>query len=206
MAAVIEVAHDWGRKVTAHAGPAHSIERAVKLGLDCVEHGYELTDDVTKLMAERGVWYVPTIVVSRCKAFFEESGVPAWLMERALGAGPRHWESLQSAIRNNVPIALGSDMPPHAGYDETSATVRELEFMVEAGMDVVDGLRSATSRPAQWLGQEDRIGTLEVGRQADLIALTADPTKDVAALRTLHLVMKGGVAYRDDLHRISGAA
>lgn len=198
MAAVIRVAHDWGRKVTAHAGPADSVRRAVELGLDCVEHGYELTDEVTSLMAQRGVWYVPTIVVSRCEQFFRDSGVPGWLMDRALAAGPRHWESLQLAIRNGVPIALGSDMPPHAGYDETSATVRELEFMVDAGMSVADALRSATVRPAQWLDADDRLGTLEAGKHADLLVLRDDPTRDISALRTLHLVMKGGVVYRDD--------
>lgn len=198
MAAVIEIAHAWGRKVTAHAGPAEVIRRAVELGLDCVEHGYELTEDVTKLMARQGVWYVPTIVVSRCEQFFRDSGVPGWLMERALGAGPRHWESLQHALRNGVPIALGSDMPPHAPYDETTATVRELEFMVEAGMPVAEALKSATVRPAEWLGAADRVGTIEAGKRADLIGLHADPTRDVSALRGLHLVMKDGVVYRDD--------
>lgn len=198
MAAVLGIAHDWGRKVTAHAGPADVITRAVELGLDCVEHGYELTDELTRLMAARGVWYVPTITVSRCEQFFVDSGVPRWMMDRALSAGPRHWESLQSALRNGVPIALGSDMPPHAPYDETTATVRELEFMVEAGMPVADALRAATVRPAEWLGADDRLGTVQAGRQADLIALRDDPTRSVSALRTLHLVMKAGRVYRDD--------
>lgn len=198
MAAVIRVAHDWGRKVTAHAGPADTVRRAVELGLDCVEHGYELTDEVTRLMAERGVWYVPTIVVSRCEQFFRDSGVPGWLMERALGAGPRHWESLQHAIRNGVPIALGSDMPPHADYDETSATVRELEFMVDAGMPVADALKAATIRPAEWLEADDKLGSITAGKHADLLVLRDDPTRSVSALRTLHVVMKGGVVYRDD--------
>ncbi len=201
MAAVIGVAHDWGRKVTAHAGPADSIRRAVDLGLDCVEHGYQLTDDVTKLMAARGVWYVPTIVVSRCEQFFRDSGVPGWLMERALAAGPRHWESLQHAIRNGVTLALGSDMPPHADYDDTSATVRELEFMVEAGLPVPDALRAATSGPATWLDQSANFGTVAAGRYADLLVLREDPTRSVSALRTLHVVMKGGIVYRDDTGR-----
>ncbi|SDT28958.1 amidohydrolase family protein [Jiangella sp. DSM 45060] len=198
MAAVIGVAHDWGRKVTAHAGPADSIRRAVELGLDCVEHGYELDDHVTRLMAERGVWYVPTIVVSRCKEFFEASGVPRWLMDRALSAGPRHWESLRLALANGVPIALGTDMPPHAEYDGTTATVRELEFMVEAGMPALDALRSATVRPIEWLGRLDDLGTLEPGKRADLIVVDRDPSRDISALRTLHLVMKDGIVYRDD--------
>ncbi|BCJ33639.1 Xaa-Pro dipeptidase [Actinocatenispora thailandica] len=199
MAAVLGIAHDWGRKVTAHAGPADTIERAVELGLDCVEHGYQLTDELTRTMAARGVWYVPTITVSRCEQFFVDSGVPTWMMDRALSAGPRHWESLQYALRNGVPIALGSDMPPHARYDETTATVRELEFMVEAGMPTLDALRAATIRPAEWLGVAGTQGTVEVGKRADLIALTADPTRDIAALRTLHLVLKDGAVYRDDL-------
>jgi imidazolonepropionase-like amidohydrolase len=204
MAAVLRTAHDWGRKVTAHAGPADVVARAVELGLDCVEHGYQLTGEVTKLMAARGVWYVPTIVVSRCEEFFVANGVPSWMIDRALGAGPDHWESLRHALANGVDIAMGSDMPPHAPFDETTATVRELEFMVEAGMPVLDALRSATVRPAEWLGVDGRIGTVEVGKQADLIALRDDPTQDVAALRTLRMVLKGGVVHRDDLGRAAG--
>jgi imidazolonepropionase-like amidohydrolase len=201
LAAVLRTAHDWGRKVTAHAGPADVVARAVELGLDCVEHGYQLTGEVTKLMAARGVWYVPTIVVSRCAEFFAANGVPTWMVDRALAAGPGHWESLRHALANGVDIAMGSDMPPHAPFDETTATVRELEFMVEAGMPTLDALRSATIRPAEWLGVDSRIGTVEVGKQADLVALRDDPTKDISALRTLRMVLKGGVVYRDDLGR-----
>ncbi|MGH3448356.1 MAG: amidohydrolase family protein [Nocardioidaceae bacterium] len=198
MAAVIDIAHDWGRKVTAHSGPAGAIERAVNLGLDCVEHGYELTGPLTELMASRGVWYVPTIVVSRCREFFEANGVPDWMIDRALSAGPRHWESLQHALANGVPMAMGSDMPPHAPYDDTNASVRELEFMVEAGMSSAAALESATSRPAEWLGASARLGSLEPGHEADLVAVRGNPADDISALRSLHFVMKGGVVYRDD--------
>jgi len=204
MAAVLRTAHDWGRKVVAHAGPADVVARAVELGLDCVEHGYQLTGEVTKLMAARGVWYVPTITVSRCEEFFVANRVPTWLIDRALAAGPAHWESLRHALANGVDIAMGSDMPPHAPFDETTATVRELEFMVDAGMPTLDALRSATIRPAKWLGVDSRAGTVEVGKQADLIALRDDPTKDISALRTLRMVLKGGTVYRDDLGRVAG--
>jgi imidazolonepropionase-like amidohydrolase len=95
-------------------------------------------------------------------------------------------------------------MPPHAPFDETTATVRELEFMVDAGMPVPAALRSATIRPAGWLGVDSRIGTVEAGRQADLIALRDDPAKDISALRTLRMVLKGGTVYRDDLGRAAG--
>ena len=85
MAAAISTAHAWGREVTAHAGPAAIIAEAVELGLDCVEHGYELTPDVARLMAQRGVSLVPTLVVTRAAAFFDELGVPPWI-ERSLDA------------------------------------------------------------------------------------------------------------------------
>lgn len=192
LAALLEVAHAWGRKVTAHAGPAGPIEKAVHAGLDCVEHGYELTDELCELLVERQVTYVPTIVVSRCKEFFDYHRVPAWMQERALSSGPRHWESLQKAIQHGVEIALGSDMPPHAAYDETSATVRELEFMVEAGMSPEAAIRSATSIPARWLGMSDKVGHLQPGTFADIVVVDGDPVHDISALRRMQLVLKGG--------------
>lgn len=197
MAAVIQTAHDWGRKVTAHVGPSETLRRAIELGLDCVEHGYELTREVTDLMSERGVWYVPTITVSRCEEFFDALGVPTWMKERALGAGPRHWESLENAIASGVRIAMGTDMPPAADFDGTTATVREMEFMVDAGMTSLDVMRSATSYAAELLGADD-LGVVEVGARADFIATDADPTADVAALRGIDWVMQGGAVLRDD--------
>ena len=197
MAAVIQTAHDWGRKVTAHVGPSETLRRAIELGLDCVEHGYELTREVTDLMSERGVWYVPTITVSRCEEFFDAQGVPTWMKERALGAGPRHWESLENAIASGVRIAMGTDMPPAADFDGTTATVREMEFMVDAGMTSLDVMRSATSYAAELLGADD-LGVVEVGARADFIATDADPTADVAALRGIDWVMQGGAVLRDD--------
>jgi imidazolonepropionase-like amidohydrolase len=197
MEAIIRVAHDWGRKVTAHVGPTATLERAIHLGLDCVEHGYELTRDVTDLMAERGVWYVPTITVSRCADFFDAQGAPEWMKNRALAAGPRHWESLQNAIASGVRIAMGTDMPPAADYDETTATVREMEFMEEAGMTATDVLVSATSAAAELIDATD-IGIIEVGARADLLAMREDPTVSISALRTMNWVMSGGQIVRAD--------
>lgn len=200
MAAVIGVAHDWERKVTAHAGPGDTIARAVRLGLDCVEHGYQMDTATTDLMAANGVWYVPTITVSRCKEFFELHRVPRWMMDRALAAGPEHWQSLRNAIASGVPIAMGTDMPPFAPYDGTTATVREMEFMVEAGMSDADVFASATARPAEWLGRTGTFGSIAAGARADLIVLDADPSRDVSALRGLHAVVKAGAVVRDDRH------
>ncbi|QBI19856.1 amidohydrolase family protein [Egibacter rhizosphaerae] len=198
LAAVLEVAHAWGRRVTAHAGPAGAIAEAVELGLDGVEHGYELTPEVAQAMADRGVQLVPTLVVTRCREYFERMGVPAWMMERALGAGERHMASFAAALEAGVPIGLGSDMLPAEPYEDTTATVRELEFMVEGGMTPEAALEAATLEPVRWLGAADQLGTLEVGKRADLIAVEGDPLADIAALRRLHLVLRDGRVARDD--------
>lgn len=201
MAAAISTAHAWGRKVTAHAGPAAIIAEAVQLGLDCVEHGYELTPEVARLMAERGVALVPTLVVTRAGAFFDDLGVPAWMQERSLGAGPRHLESYRCALDAGVEVLLGSDMPPFWDFEGTSAVVRELEHMQTGGLSASDVVRAATAAPARWLDADDRVGMIAPGRFADLIAMPDDPSADVAALRGIHFVMKGGVVVRDDHDR-----
>jgi imidazolonepropionase-like amidohydrolase len=198
IAAVIDTAHAWGRRVTAHAGPAPIIEQAVRLGLDCVEHGYQLTSHVARLMADRGTVLVPTLVVTRCGDFFDSLGVPEWMQRRSLDAGPRHVESYQLALAAGVEMLLGSDMPPFAEIDGTVATVRELEHMASFGLAPVAALRAATIAPARWLGAGDDIGTVEPGKHADLIGLDDDPTRDVSALRSLRWVMKGGAVVRDD--------
>jgi imidazolonepropionase-like amidohydrolase len=196
--AVIVTAHNWGRKVTAHAGPAEIIDKALDLGLDCVEHGYRLTTDVAHKMRDLGAALVPTLSVTRCPDVFEAMQVPAWMRDRALGAASMHEESYGIALAAEVPMMLGSDVPPFWKTEGTSATVRELEHMEAFGLPTRDALLAATQAPAEWLGIGDEVGTVEAGKRADLIAMTDDPTASVSALRTLDWVMKDGVVYRDD--------
>ncbi|MGA1836302.1 amidohydrolase family protein [Herbiconiux sp. 11R-BC] len=203
MEAAISTAHAWGRKVTAHAGPASVIAEAVALGLDCVEHGYQLTPEVAAAMAAQGTALVPTLVVTRCGAFFDELGVPAWMQKRSLDAGPRHRESYEMALEAGVTVLLGSDMPPFWHFEGTSATVRELEYMAEFGLGPVKALAAATIEPARWLGVDALVGSIAVGKRADLIAVDGDPTADVSALRSLRWVMADGVVVRDDKAGVS---
>lgn len=198
LTALIETAHAWERRVTAHAGPADAIRMAVKLGLDCVEHGYQLTREVAELMASRGTALVPTLIVTRCKDFFDSLGVPDWMQQRSLGAANRHEQSYRLALAAGVSVMLGSDMPPFWPVDGTNATVRELEHMAAFGLDAVAALRAATMTPAQWLGSDADVGTVQVGRYADLVAMDDDPTSDVSALRGIRWVMKSGRVVRDD--------
>jgi imidazolonepropionase-like amidohydrolase len=203
MGAVIETGHDWGRKVTAHAGPDDVIDEAIDLGLDCVEHGYQLTEDVVKKMAATGAQLVPTLVVTRCKEFFDFLGVPEWMQQRSMQAGPRHIESYQMALAAGVEVMLGSDMPPFQPFEGTTAAVRELEHMAAFGLEPKAAIKAATAGPARWLGASDDLGTVAPGRYADLIAMDEDPTQGIPALRTLWWVMKGGEVVRDDRRGIS---
>ncbi|NAS25675.1 amidohydrolase family protein [Herbidospora sp. NEAU-GS84] len=198
LTAVIETAHAWGRKVTAHAGPAPVIAEAVALGLDCVEHGYQLTAEVVAAMAARGTALVPTLLVTRCKAFFDELGVPEWMQQRSLGAGPRHLESYALALEAGVEVLLGSDMPPFWDFEGTNATVRELEHMADAGLGPARALYAGTLGPIRWLGAEADLGTVEPGKYADLIAMDADPLESASAFRGVRWVMSGGRVVRDD--------
>jgi len=198
LSTAVSVAHAWGRKVAAHVGPAVVIRAAVEAGVDCIEHGYFLDAAVAALMAERGAWLVPTLSVTRCADYFARIQAPPWMVERALSRREQHAESFRHAIAAGVTIAMGTDMLPAEPYDDTTATIREVEHMVEGGLSPREALIASTLRPARWLGVERFAGTVEPGKWADLIAMRGDPTRDITALRNLHFVMKGGVVYRND--------
>ncbi len=195
MEAVTDIAHRHGVKVTAHSGSPTATIDAVEAGIDAIEHGYFLTEDVFRLMKAHGTWYVPTILVSQPATlpFFERIGSPQWYLDRVAAVGRRHWEALRTAIDVGVPIALGTDQLPHEPNDGTIATVREAEYDVAAGMTPLQALRAATIAPATMLGVANDLGTIEPGKLADLIAVTNDPTQNVSALRDIRLVVKGGV-------------
>jgi imidazolonepropionase-like amidohydrolase len=127
--------------------------------------------------------------------FFHKVGAPQWIIERAL-AGDLHWAGLRAAVAN----ALGTDMYPHEPFERTSVTVRELEFLVQAGMAPVDALRAGTSHAAQMLGRAD-VGAVEPGKLADLIVVGGDPLADISALRDLRCVVCRGRIVRSPLAR-----
>jgi imidazolonepropionase-like amidohydrolase len=201
VAAVTDAAHRHGVKVTAHSGSAPATLEAIEAGIDCVEHGYFLTDEVLQRMVAKGVWYVPTIVVSQptVMEFFKKIGSPDWYLARVESVGKAHWSTLEHAIKLGVKIALGTDQFPYEPNDGTTATIREAQYYVEAGMTPLKALRSATIDAATMLGVQDRLGRVERGMLADLIITDADPSRDIKALRGIKLVMKGGTVYRNEL-------
>jgi imidazolonepropionase-like amidohydrolase len=200
MSTLIEVAHRNGIKVTAHNGSSEAARQALRFGIDGFEHGYHLDAAVLRDMKAKGVWLVPTIVVTQPGAleFYRKIGSPPWYLERVKITGADHWAMLQNAIRMGVNIALGTDQFPFEPNDGTTATVAEAELYVRAGMTPLQALQAATTQAARMLAMEADVGSVTVGKFADLIAVSADPVKDIHALRTIDFVMKGGVVARDD--------
>jgi imidazolonepropionase-like amidohydrolase len=200
MRTLIEVAHRNGIKVTAHNGSSVAAHQAMQFGIDCFEHGYHFDESVLKEMKAKGVWLVPTIVVSQpgAREFYRKIGSPEWYLARVDSTGKDHWAMLQKAIKLGVNIALGTDQFPFEPNGGTTATVAEAELYVKAGMTPLQALQSATTQAAKLLDMEADVGRIQPGKYADIVAVEADPTKDISALRTIDFVMKDGVVYRDD--------
>lgn len=199
--AVVDASHRFGVKVAAHSGSPAATDVAVDAGIDSIEHGYFLNREVLAKMRERGTWLVPTIVVTQpaTRSYYEDLGVPDWFLSRFESAGKAHWKALEMAIEEGVRIAVGTDQLPAEPNDGTTATVRELEYYMEAGMTPLQALRAGTIEPATMLGVDDQLGSLEAGKFADIVAVTRDPTIDISALRTIVFVMKDGKIYRNSL-------
>lgn len=200
MKITIEAAHRNNVKVTAHNGSAVAADQALRFGIDGFEHGYHLSEANLKTMKAKGVWLVPTIVVSEKGAmeFYKKIGSPQWYLDRVTSTGIDHMAMLRTAVRLGVNIALGTDQHPFEPNSGTTATVHEAEVYVQAGMTPLQALQSATTESARMLGQEAEVGRLKPGLYADIVALDADPVKDVRALRTINFVIKGGEVVRND--------
>lgn len=197
---VIEVAHRQGAKVTAHNGSPVAADEALELGIDCFEHAYHLTEKQLRVMKAKGTWLVPTAVVTDEGAmeFFRKIGSPPWYLERVESTRVDHQKMLRTAIKLGVNIALGTDQFPFEPNAGTTATVREAELYVAAGMTPLQALQAATLNVARMLSMEQDVGSLAPGHYADIIAIDGNPAEDISALRTISFVMKGGQVYRHD--------
>lgn len=191
---ITATARDYGFKVAAHAHGTEGIKRAIRGGVDSIEHGTFLDDEAMRLMKEKGVFYVPTI--SAGQYVYERAQQPGFLPEvvrpKALAVGPQIQQTFARAWKAGVPIMFGTD----TGVSAHGQNAREFALMVEAGMPAMAAIRSATSVPAKFLEIDDRVGSVTVGKQADLVAVAGDPLADITAMQRVNFVMKEGVVYK----------
>lgn len=184
--AATEVAHQRCKKVCVHAWGTEGIKTAIRGGVDSVEHGL-LDDEAVEMIVEHDVFYVPTIHVTQDRKRILECGMPDFMVEKALGSAEAHLEGFQKALKAGVKIACGADSSPVADF-----TLSEIEHLVKAGMGEMETLIAATRTSAELCGVADRLGTVEKGKLADLIVLSADPLENISNIRKLKLVLRDG--------------
>ncbi|KFZ30882.1 amidohydrolase [Pseudidiomarina salinarum] len=192
--AVVAAAKDYGMKVTVHAHGKEGMLRAIKAGVHSIEHGTYMDTEVMDAMKAKGVYYVPTITAGQSVA--ERAKIDGYFPEivrpKAAAIGPLIQNTFAEAYKAGVKIAFGTD----AGVFDHGENYREFIYMVEAGMPPLTAIRSATAEAAALLGVTD-IGTLEVGKRADVVAVTGDPLKDITLLSAVDLVIKDGLVYKN---------
>jgi len=196
MRAIVEVGEAAGVPVAAHAHGQAGIENAVRAGVDSVEHGTFMDRGTAELMAERGVYWVPTTkALAGIVEGGVESGIPEWAVKKSEDAAADHRESFELALEEGVPIAMGTDAGTPFNFHADAA--EELELMVERGLSPERALEAATTDAADLLGLGD-VGRISEGARADLVVLDENPLEDVTAWQRPLAVVAGGDLVRDD--------
>jgi imidazolonepropionase-like amidohydrolase len=192
--AIVAAAKDYGYKVAAHGHGAEGIKRAIRGGVSSIEHGTFMDDEGMKLMKQFGTWYVPTITAGKSTA--DSAKIPGYYTEivtpKALATGPQIQKTFAKAYKEGVKIAFGTD----AGVFKHGLNWLEFTYMIEAGMKPMDAIKAATINAAELLGEKDKLGSIETGKLADVVAVDGDPLKDPQVFGKIVFVMKGGTIYK----------
>jgi imidazolonepropionase-like amidohydrolase len=192
---IVDTARDYGFHVAAHAHGAEGIKRAILGGVASIEHGTFLDDEGIQLMKKHGTYYVPTIIAGKWVA--EKAALDGFFPEivrpKAARIGPQIQATFAKAHRAGVKIAFGTD----TGVSAHGDNAREFQYMVEAGMAPLAAIRCATREAATLLGMQEQLGTIEPGKLADIVAVPADPTRDITVMMRISFVMKDGGIYKE---------
>ncbi len=192
--AIVESSHLLGMKVAAHAHGKRGIESAIRAGVDSIEHGTYSDDETFRLFKQHGTYLVPTILAGKTVA--EMATIPGHfhptVQEKAARIGPLIQDMFKRAYAAGVKIAFGTD----SGVSNHGDNAKEFQYMVEAGMPAMEAIQAATRGGADLIGASDRIGSVQAGRFADLVAVAGNPLADIGELKRVTFVMKGGVVYK----------
>jgi imidazolonepropionase-like amidohydrolase len=192
--AIVTAAKDYGFHTAAHAHGPEGMKRAVLAGITTIEHGTLMTDEVMDLMKQKGTYHVPTIIAGRSAA--EYAKIPGYyhplVVPKAIEIGSKIQENFGKAYKKGVKIAFGTD----AGVFPHGENAREFGYMVEGGMPAIEALLSAMQNNANLLGMGDKIGSLEAGKLADVVAVDENPVNNIKTMENVTFVMKDGVIYK----------
>jgi imidazolonepropionase-like amidohydrolase len=199
--AIVDEAHALKRKTAAHAHGAEGAKRAIRAGIDSIEHGSFLDDEALDMMKQRGTYLVPTLMAAQGlqEQFDRNVYMPPAIAEKARKAIASIHATFQKALAKGVKIGLGTD----AAVYQHGRNPEEFHQMVDLGMKPVEALKAGTSADAELLGLSAKIGTLEAGKLADVVAVPGDPVENIRQTEHVFFVMKEGVIYKNER---SGAA
>lgn len=197
MRVIVEEAHKAGLKVAAHATTPDGIKNAIHAGVDSIEHGHGADREALEMMKEKGVFLVPTVGV--VDASMERRKNEPITPERK-----KRRDAFLEGIRQEIQIAMSLNVKMASGFDAGSAALqgknaKELASLVQRGLPPLDAIRAATIHAAELLSWEDKVGAVEPGKYADLIAVDADPLTDIRILQQVKFVMKGGEIVTNEL-------
>src|SRR5437773_5683175 len=187
MNAIVEEAHHWGRKVAAHCHGDSAARMAIQAGVDSIEHGSFMKPDTLAMMREKGTYLVPTLLAGEWTGGKADK-FPPEIAAKARAALAGRSDMFRRALKSGVKIAFGTD----SGVSPHGLNAREFGLMVGLGMSPAAALRAAGPAAADLLGLGNRIGTLEKGKEADIVAVPGDPLKDIRATERVFFVMKDG--------------
>lgn len=193
--AIVETAKDYGFKVAVHAHGAEGMKRAIRAGVNSIEHGTYMDDEAMALAKQYGTWYVPTLTAGSAVADSAKKPgyYPDLVTPKALEIGPKIKATFAKAYKAGVKIAFGTD----AGVYKHGLNWLEFGYMIESGMKPMDAIKSATISAAELLGEKDKLGSIEVNKLADIVAVDGDPLTDSKVFGKVVFVMKAGVVYKN---------
>jgi imidazolonepropionase-like amidohydrolase len=187
--AIVDEAHREHHKVASHAMALNGVHNSVEAGVDSVEHGNYITEADLKTMAQKGIFYVPTIYVGEYVARGRAAaGAKVWLDMIKI-----HEDTFRRALNAGVKIAFGTDV---GGFDWGVDPAVEFPYMVKYGMTPMQAIRAATSSAAELLGMQNEVGSIAPDKYADLVAVKGDPLADISLLQKVDFVMKGGEVHK----------
>ena len=192
--AVVETARDYDMTVAVHAHGAEGMKRAVLAGVDSIEHGTYMTDEIMELMKQRGTYMVPTLLAGAwvAKKAEEEDFFPPMVRVKAATIGPIMEKTFAKAYKSGVRIAFGTD----SGVSPHGENALEFELMVIGGMPPMQAIQAATREASRLLKIDDELGTLEAGKIADIVAVDGNPLDDIKSMSKVVFVMKGGEIFK----------
>lgn len=190
--AIVDEAHRQHHKVASHAMALNGVHNSVEAGVDSIEHGNYISDADLKTMAQKGIYYIPTIYVGEYVAPGRAAaGAKVWLEMLKI-----HEQTFRRALNAGVKVVFGTDV---GGFDWGIDPAKEFPYMVKYGMTPVQAIRAATTTAAEMLGMQNDVGSIATGKYADIVAVKGDPLSDISLLEKIDFVMKGGEIYKSPL-------